>query len=98
MALCAGQGYIWLAHRQPDTPGWAIAQRSNHLWETMLDTRQHRQQSCKHITLSSREDVEWQVAHFLWHACPACIQQASPVKTVNGALTGEWEHAAGVEH
>ena len=74
MALYAGQGYIWLAHRQPDTPGWAIAQRSKHLWERMLDTGHERQQSRQHISLSSREGVEWQVKQSLQHACPACVQ------------------------
>ena len=63
MALYAGQGYIWLAHRQPNTPGWAIAKRSKHLWERMLDTGHDHQQRCKHISLSSKEDVEWQVTH-----------------------------------
>lgn len=52
----AGQGYIWLAHRQPDTPGWAIAQRSKHLWESMLDSNNLDAS----IRLSSKEGIEWQ--------------------------------------
>ena len=57
----AGQGYIWLAHRQPDTPGWAIAKRSKHLWESMLESGHNRQESSNNLRLSRKEDIEWQV-------------------------------------
>ena len=32
-ATGAGQGYIWMAHRQPGTPAWDLAERSKRLWE-----------------------------------------------------------------
>ncbi|OAE32058.1 hypothetical protein AXG93_2278s1380 [Marchantia polymorpha subsp. ruderalis] len=33
-ATGAGQGYIWMTHRKPGTPGWHLAKRSKALWET----------------------------------------------------------------
>ncbi|KAG6556959.1 hypothetical protein Mapa_001375 [Marchantia paleacea] len=33
-ATGAGQGYIWMTHRKPGTPGWDLAKRSKALWET----------------------------------------------------------------
>ncbi|MCO5591859.1 hypothetical protein L7F22_045852 [Adiantum nelumboides] len=32
-ATGAGQGYIWLGHRTPDTMAWHMAKRSKYLWE-----------------------------------------------------------------
>ena len=32
-ATGAGQGYLWLAHRPPETPGWRLAVESKGLWE-----------------------------------------------------------------
>lgn len=32
-ATGAGQGYVWLAHRPPGTPGWRLAAESKRLWE-----------------------------------------------------------------
>ena len=32
-ATGAGQGYLWLAHRPPDTSGWRLAVESKRLWE-----------------------------------------------------------------
>ena len=58
----AGQGYIWLAHRQPNSPGWAIAQRSKQLWESMIGAAEtpakngHRSKK-----LGRKADIEWQV-------------------------------------
>ncbi|DBA78931.1 hypothetical protein WJX77_006610 [Trebouxia sp. C0004] len=60
-ATGAGQGYIWLAHRQPNSPGWAIAQRSKQLWESMIDAAEtpskngHRSKK-----LGRKADIEWQ--------------------------------------
>eukprot|EP00850_Spirogloea_muscicola_P016821 SM000139S00138 [mRNA] locus=s139:291843:295000:- [translate_table: standard] len=34
-ATGAGQGYIWLGHRQPGTPGWLLARRGKQLWEEL---------------------------------------------------------------
>eukprot|EP00850_Spirogloea_muscicola_P009704 SM000055S18238 [mRNA] locus=s55:259926:263061:+ [translate_table: standard] len=34
-ATGAGQGYIWLGHRQPGTPGWLLARRGKKLWEEL---------------------------------------------------------------
>lgn len=31
-ATGAGQGYIWMAHRDPATPSWPLAARSKQLW------------------------------------------------------------------
>uniref|UniRef100_A0A1D2A4F4 FAD-dependent oxidoreductase domain-containing protein 1 n=1 Tax=Auxenochlorella protothecoides TaxID=3075 RepID=A0A1D2A4F4_AUXPR len=31
-ATGAGQGYLWLAHRTPGSPGWTLAQRSKEMW------------------------------------------------------------------
>lgn len=35
-ATGAGQGYIWMAHRSPGTPGWELARRSKRLWEELV--------------------------------------------------------------
>ena len=58
----AGQGYIWLAHRQPDSPGWAIAQRSKQLWESMIDAAETSSKN-GHCSkkLGRKADIEWQV-------------------------------------
>ncbi|CAM6085476.1 unnamed protein product [Calypogeia fissa] len=34
-ATGAGQGYIWMCHRTPGSPGWALASRSKVLWEEL---------------------------------------------------------------
>lgn len=77
--LDAGQGYIWLAHRQPGTPGWAIAKRSKHLWECMLKTGLDCQDSSTHVSLGTKEDVEWQVKYgqcsSSLHPCKAGVLQ-----------------------
>ena len=49
--IVAGQGYIWLAHRPPDSPAWGLAAHSQQLW------RDHVLQS---PGLTPAE-VEWQV-------------------------------------
>lgn len=76
MNLHAGQGYIWLAHRQPGTPGWAVAKRSKHLWECMLKRGLEGQESSTYISLGTKEDVEWQVKatpSFVRDACLTCV-------------------------
>lgn len=35
-ATGAGQGYIWMGHRTPGTPGWELALRGKTLWEEIL--------------------------------------------------------------
>ncbi|KAI5071565.1 hypothetical protein GOP47_0013816 [Adiantum capillus-veneris] len=34
-ATGAGQGYVWLGHRTPDTMAWNLARRSKYLWEDL---------------------------------------------------------------
>lgn len=60
-ATGAGQGYIWLAHRQPNSPGWAIAQRSKQLWESMIDAAETPSTN-RHCSkkLGRKADIEWQ--------------------------------------
>lgn len=66
----AGQGYIWLAHRQPNSAGWAIAQRSKMLWESMIDAAEKpARNGHRRKRLGSKADIEWQV-HV--HACSMC--------------------------
>ena len=59
-AHIAGQGYIWLAHREPKSSGWAIAQRSKQLWEDMLHPSDSASSEQK-TRLGSKADIEWQV-------------------------------------
>lgn len=35
-ATGAGQGYIWMAHRSPDSPLWELAARSQESWERFV--------------------------------------------------------------
>ncbi|XP_074316695.1 uncharacterized protein LOC141652968 [Silene latifolia] len=39
-ATGAGQGYIWMTHRTPDTPIWDLAMRSRQLWQMLIDNLQ----------------------------------------------------------
>mmetsp|Transcript_21508 Transcript_21508/g.59769 ORF Transcript_21508/g.59769 Transcript_21508/m.59769 type:complete len:236 (+) Transcript_21508:110-817(+) len=58
-ATGAGQGYIWLAHREPDSAAWEMATRSKDLWST--------------LTLPGQPvcDSEWQVnGSMLVASCP----------------------------
>ena len=48
-ATGAGQGYIWLAHRQPGTAAWDLAAHSKRLWEERCSTQ------------DSADLIEWQV-------------------------------------
>lgn len=73
-AFLTGQGYIWLAHRQPNSPGWAIAQRSKQLWESMVDTAQKPAGNVHHHKRSgSKADIEWQVKSQCTHAPSADV-------------------------
>ena len=45
----AGQGYIWLAHRDPSSASWQLAIESRTLWQGLLGQA--------HLSSS---DVEWQ--------------------------------------
>jgi hypothetical protein len=31
----SGQGYIWLAHRDPASPSWPLARRSKAMWQQL---------------------------------------------------------------
>lgn len=46
----AGQGYLWLAHRDPASPMWQLAARSKELWLELQDGE------------GAWEEAEWQVA------------------------------------
>ncbi|KAK9821274.1 hypothetical protein WJX74_007314 [Apatococcus lobatus] len=37
-ATGAGQGYVWMAHRDPASPLWSLAARSKHLWQGLVDS------------------------------------------------------------
>lgn len=37
-SLYAGQGYIWMAHRDPNSPSWLLARRSKAIWEHLAAT------------------------------------------------------------
>ena len=49
-ATGAGQGYIWMAHRNPQSPAWLYALRSSLLWKEWLDE----------TTPLNKVAVEWQ--------------------------------------
>ncbi|KAG2496417.1 hypothetical protein HYH03_005643 [Edaphochlamys debaryana] len=36
-ATGAGQGYLWMAHRLPGSPGWALSARSIALWRRLVE-------------------------------------------------------------
>ncbi|KAJ9533393.1 hypothetical protein QJQ45_026374 [Haematococcus lacustris] len=57
-ATGAGQGYIWMAHRNPDTPAWELAAASTALW---------RQHIASDPTFA--EAVEWQTCGSLLLGC-----------------------------
>jgi len=84
----AGQGYIWLAHRQPNSPGWAIAQRSKQLWESMIDAAEKPSNNGHHSKkLGRKADIEWQVTPLhgiIWLCsmqicCPPAFKAATKV-------------------
>jgi len=50
-ALDAGQGYVWLAHREIKSAAWPLAVHGKRLWEDILD--------CNNSLNAS--SVEWQV-------------------------------------
>jgi len=84
----AGQGYIWLAHRQPNSPGWAIAQRSKQLWENMIDaTETPSKNGHRSKKLGRKADIEWQVTPMhcsIWLCtmqlcCPLAFRAATQV-------------------
>lgn len=57
--VLAGQGYIWLAHRQPQSAAWDLAARSKQLWEDQLLPLQYN----AHEEARKRIGVEWQVQY-----------------------------------
>jgi hypothetical protein len=64
-ATGAGQGYIWMAHRQPGAGTWDLAVRSCELWRGL------RQRP------DLMQGLEWQVG-CCWWRCPwRCLQNRS---------------------
>ena len=55
--VLTGQGYIWLAHRDPASPSWPLARRSKALWE-QLAAHAHTNDR----TNSLADNLEWQVS------------------------------------
>lgn len=53
--LVKGQGYIWMAHRDPSSPGWALARHSKALWEQIVSDQQQQ-----HTSSALQEALEWQ--------------------------------------
>jgi glycine/D-amino acid oxidase-like deaminating enzyme len=51
-ATGAGQGYLWLAHRDPASPAWQLAVRSKQLWQELLAST---------LPQLTQGAVEWQV-------------------------------------
>ena len=51
-ATGAGQGYVWMAHRDPTSAAWQLATRSKALWEALLASG-----SCSAV---NKESTEWQ--------------------------------------
>lgn len=65
-----GQGYIWMAHRDPASPGWALAARSKALWEQLAGAagnggsngqqQQHATPPPPAAAAALQEALEWQ--------------------------------------
>lgn len=51
-ATGAGQGYLWMAHRNPDSAAWELASRSKIIWENIF-------QSLNPSEDMSAEHLEW---------------------------------------
>ena len=51
-ATGAGQGYLWLAHRDPASPAWQLAVRSRQMWQELLAPT---------VPQLTQAAVEWQV-------------------------------------
>ncbi|KAF6265606.1 oxidoreductase [Scenedesmus sp. NREL 46B-D3] len=49
--MASGQGYIWLAHRDPASPSWALARRSKAMWQQLAAAAGSSQ---------LRDAMEWQ--------------------------------------
>eukprot|EP00878_Enallax_costatus_P032074 GHUV01035172.1.p1 GENE.GHUV01035172.1~~GHUV01035172.1.p1 ORF type:complete len:267 (+),score=56.00 GHUV01035172.1:133-933(+) len=70
-ATGAGQGYIWLAHRDPASPSWPLARRSKALWE-QLAAQPHTDGHTNNLA----DNLEWQANGSLLLATTAAeIQQ-----------------------
>lgn len=60
VSWCAGQGYVWMAHRDPESPLWALASRSKHLWQCLVESDP-----------AWRDAIEWQVVTvIIYLTCP----------------------------
>lgn len=46
-ATGAGQGYIWMAHRSPGTPGWRLASDSISIWRDVLMKNEGLARGCE---------------------------------------------------
>ena len=75
-ATGAGQGYIWLAHRQPDCPAWELAKRSRELWQGLV-------QPDAQPFLAPASHIGWQVSSVL------CSQVHSPLSNLQNVLCGQ---------
>jgi hypothetical protein len=51
----SGQGYIWLAHRDPASPSWALARRSKAMWQQLAAAAG---------SSALGEAMEWQVRRY----------------------------------
>ncbi|KAJ9533808.1 hypothetical protein QJQ45_026900 [Haematococcus lacustris] len=102
-ATGAGQGYIWMAHRNPDTPAWELAAASTALW------RQHiasdptfaeavEWQTCGSLLLGCSEEEEQQLRareHMLaQHGVTAAMLDRQQLRHLEPALAGPAVRAA----
>jgi glycine/D-amino acid oxidase-like deaminating enzyme len=52
-ATGAGQGYLWMAHRDPASPLWQLAARSRELWQEFLPAQLIEYQPLGSLLLAS---------------------------------------------
>ena len=72
-ATGAGQGYIWMAHRSPGTPGWKLAEDSIGKWREMIKDE------------SFKAACEWEETGSLLLACNQ--EEVESLMTRKGALS-----------
>ena len=78
-ATGAGQGYLWLAHRDPASPAWQLAVRSRQMWQDLLAPT---------VPQLTQVAVEWQVQHAQGMHRPALGVDRKP------RTPGVWEGAS----
>lgn len=54
-ATGAGQGYLWMIHRDPTSPAWELALRSIELWKDILEAKARSDTTRNAITQASME-------------------------------------------